>query len=147
MPENADLIQLPSISYLGAYFISRVILHEVSIFLTRYRPLSHAKAVPQWTHHPAYDRVDTPADACYGWGCIVRMGRDDAFWNADSFAYLGLWALIADRGGPVSGYTLPRLSNPATQEEEDACNAGRIAYYHQLTSKRGLEAVARRYVA
>ncbi|KAF8849827.1 hypothetical protein BDZ45DRAFT_809674 [Acephala macrosclerotiorum] len=129
-----DLSQLPYIEAFR-FSIPAIILHE-------------------FTHVWPY----RTSDAGYGWDESVHLvNNEERVNNADSFMYLGLWALLADyipQGGtPGSGFTLPRLitrvtrSNQAEaiQLEADAM-AGKLVAYKNLT-KRWLKTIARYFNA
>ncbi|KAL9622246.1 MAG: hypothetical protein Q9160_003429 [Pyrenula sp. 1 TL-2023] len=124
--QNKDLTQL-DISHFQ-FMISMTILHE-------------------WTHHPQFTREDEPQGACYGWENILKMTRDQSVKNSDSYAYLGAWALLAGRPGPQSGYTLPRVGNPPDATKEQECKDGKLALYHQITRKRWLKGMYKRFIA
>ncbi|KAL2071513.1 hypothetical protein VTL71DRAFT_12748 [Oculimacula yallundae] len=141
VPPNVDLGQ-HNIKLFSAT-LSKTILHE-------------------FTHLWPYNLLDIPNDvnplAPYGWDNIVKIeSTEHRINNADSYAYLGIWALLADRVpkvGDSGGHTLTRLftgrvtrQNPdAVEEAERDANEGKIASYRDLT-KRWLNVVARMFRA
>ncbi|KAF2689036.1 hypothetical protein K458DRAFT_483895 [Lentithecium fluviatile CBS 122367] len=88
--------------------------------------------------------------SAYNWHNLKGMDTDTAIKNADSYAELGLLAMLADKG-----YTLRRVpqidpndqnGNALREQAEEAAKDGYIGKYVDIT-KRALWMVARRFMA
>ncbi|KAI9682231.1 MAG: hypothetical protein M1817_000285 [Caeruleum heppii] len=122
LPLNKDLTKLNGVGDLEL-LISLTMLHE-------------------WTHHPEYRLTDVGgASNAYGWDNILKKNAADSRQNSDNYAYLGAWALLADRG-----YTLPRLGNPVDPQADQDAKDGKLRLYNNIT-KRWLKGVARYFRA
>jgi hypothetical protein len=77
--------------------------------------------------------LDLPNQAsAYTWENVVNKATDIASKNAENYAYLALWAGIAD-----AGYTLPRvrddLPKVVKEELENDCKEGYLRKYTDIT--------------
>ncbi|KAH7083834.1 hypothetical protein FB567DRAFT_92897 [Paraphoma chrysanthemicola] len=81
----------------------------------------------------------------YGWDNIIEKDAETAIKNADNYAYLGIWASLADMG-----YTLPRLSEATDAtllaEAESDAHRGILRRYANIT-KRSLMGRMMRFFA
>lgn len=83
-------------------------------------------------------------DTAYGWDNIFGNAAATAVRNADNYAFLGIWAGLADLG-----YTLPRINteDPAIKAGlEGFVKEGRLRTYSDIT-KRSLKMIARWFTA
>jgi len=102
-----------SINYLSL-MISHTIIHE----------LTHAVSLDGGE----FKVTDLPdKDHAYGWNNVITKAAPIAVTNADNYAYLGLWAIIAD-----FGYTLSRVGEK--DHEEDAVE-GYLDRYNDVTKR------------
>ncbi|KAF1956034.1 hypothetical protein CC80DRAFT_549090 [Byssothecium circinans] len=99
--------------------------------------------------------IDTPKGHCYGWDNVINERPEDARRNAENYAFLGLWAAVADfsRGG----YTMSRVQVPdaitdpkerADKEKEmrQRTRRGRMIRYTDITT-RAIRSVAKFFKA
>lgn len=132
--EKEDLNDMP-IDYLSL-IVSHTILHE----------LTHAVSLqPSDGKFKIHDLPDK--DHAYGWGNVITKQASIAVTNADNYAFLGLWAAVADLG-----YTLPRvneagLSDADKKEREDDAVKGYINKYLDITKRMLMPLVARAFSA
>lgn len=110
-----------------SFMVSQTIIHE----------LAHAVSVEA----NKFKVLDLPDKATsYDWVNVVQKDTDVAIHNADTYAYLGNWAILADLG-----YTLPRvneqgLSSKEREDREDDIRKGWINGFTDIT-KRALMAI------
>ncbi|EAT77241.1 hypothetical protein SNOG_15308 [Parastagonospora nodorum SN15] len=89
---------------------------------------------------------DLPNQAsAYTWDNVINKATDVASKNAENYAYLALWAGIAD-----AGYTLPRVRNDlpdvVKKELENDCKEGYLRKYKDIT-KRWVSKIEMSFVA
>lgn len=108
----------------------------------------------QMIHASTNGRINDRPDAQHAHNYLncVQQKPEDAHLNAENYAYLGLYAMVADWG-----YSMPRLNvdDPNLSEEDkkryrdfydDQANQGYIWHYKDLT-KRVLSMVAKWFMA
>jgi hypothetical protein len=107
--------------------VSMTILHE----------LAHAVTAVTGVEGIFSEIQDLPdGDRAYGWENVYRNDEAIAIKNADNYAYLALWAGLADWG-----YTLPRTNGLQDKELKRArknAKKGLMIHYDDIT-KRTLE--------
>lgn len=133
--------------------IAHTILHEL---IHASRPdikIEDPNNLGQWISDPLNPGIGDYPDInnAYNWHSIKKMDFDTAIKNADSYAELGLLAMLADKG-----YTLQRAvpnmeldeQNRADQvkHDEDAATDGYIRKYPDIT-KQALRMIARWFMA
>jgi hypothetical protein len=110
-------------------YLSLMVSHTIS------HELAHAVSLDAEAHFKIKDLPDK--DHAYAWENVITKAAPTAVTNADNYAFLGLWAVIADLG-----YTLPRVNEEGlskaekTEREEDA--VGGIIYKYTDITKRML---------
>ncbi|KAG4435127.1 hypothetical protein IFR05_009392 [Cadophora sp. M221] len=124
IPSDKDLTKSKLGIKMFNYLTSMVILHE-------------------FTHTDPYRLEDVGSlPAAYGWDNIVAKNTQDSLENSDNHAYLGLWALLADRKPgkePHGGHTLARPWLDATRgyglEAANDATSGLIYAYQDISDR------------